>query len=369
MPLKELKGLRIGRLFAPVPIVQGGMGVGVSLSGLASAASRAGCVGVIAAAGIGLLEPDGGSDYPGASVRALRREIRRARELSDGPLGVNIMVALGNFADMVKTAVEEKIDIIFAGAGLPMNLPEFVRGSKTLIAPIVSSARAATLILKRWRDKYGYIADAVVVEGPLAGGHLGFKRGEIGETAHSLERIVPEVVEAVRPFAAEAKYELPVIAGGGVYTGADIRRVLELGASGVQMATRFVATDECDAAPAFKEEYLRAVEGDIEIIDSPVGMPGRAVRNAFLDAVARGERKPPVCGYRCISSCDPAKAPYCIALALINAQRGRLDRGFAFAGANAYRVDKIMKVKELVEGLVAEFRESLGAAPAPAAAQ
>jgi nitronate monooxygenase len=368
MPVNELKGLRIGPLFAPVPIVQGGMGVGVSLSGLASAAVRAGCVGVIAAAGIGLLEPDGGSDYRGASVRALRREIRRARELGDGPLGVNIMVALGNFADMVRTAIEEKIDIIFAGAGLPMNLPEFVRGSKTLIAPIVSSARATTLILKRWRDKYAYVADAVVVEGPLAGGHLGFKRGEIGDPSHSLERIVPQVVAAVRPFAAEAKYEIPVIAGGGVYTGADIRRVLDLGASGVQMATRFVATEECDAAQAFKDEYIRAEEGDIEIIDSPVGMPGRAVRNPFLDAVSRGERKPPICGFRCISSCDPEKAPYCIALALLNAQRGRLDKGFAFAGANAHRVDRIVKVKELVEGLVAEFGDALRAAPARAAA-
>jgi NAD(P)H-dependent flavin oxidoreductase YrpB (nitropropane dioxygenase family) len=353
-----LKSLKIGNLIARIPIVQGGMGVGISLSGLAAATANAGGVGVIAAAGIGLLESDGIKDFLGANLRGLRKEIRRARELTRGILGVNIMVALSNFVDLVKAAVEEKIDIIFAGAGLPVNLPEFVKGSSTMIAPIVSSGRAATLILKRWRDKYSYTADAVVVEGPKAGGHLGFKSEQLADSNFALEKILVDVIEAVRPFGEEAGRNIPVIAGGGVYTGADIRRILELGASGVQMATRFVATEECDASPAFKNSYVEAREEDLEIISSPVGMPGRAIRNAFLDDVSSGLRKPFSCPFKCIVTCDYEKAPYCISLALYNAQKGCLDKGFAFAGANAYRVDKIVKVGELVDSLVAEYEES-----------
>lgn len=350
-----LKSLSIGGLVARVPIVQGGMGVGISLSGLAAATANAGGIGVIAAAGIGLLEPDGFTDFLGASIRALRREIRRARELSQhGVLGVNIMVALSNFADMVRTAVEEKIDVIFAGAGLPVNLPEFVKGTATKIVPIVSSGRAAALIAKRWLGKYAYRPDAFVVEGPKAGGHLGYKEEQLSDPAYSLEKIVPEVIEAIRPYEEEGR-RIPVIAGGGVYTGADIRKFIELGAAGVQMATRFVATDECDASLAFKEAIVASKEGDLEIIKSPVGMPGRAIRNLFLDDVERGAKKPYTCPYHCIVTCDVEKAPYCISLALLNAQKGRLDKGFAFAGANAPRVDRIMPVQELVDELVKEY--------------
>jgi nitronate monooxygenase len=350
-----LKSLSIGGLVARVPIVQGGMGVGISLSGLAAATANAGGIGVIAAAGIGLLEPDGFTDFLGASIRALRREIRRARELSqDGVLGVNIMVALSNFADMVRTAVEEKIDVIFAGAGLPVNLPEFVKGTATKIVPIVSSGRAAALLAKRWLSKYAYRPDAFVVEGPKAGGHLGYKEEQLSDPAYSLEKIVPEVIEAIRPYEEEGK-RIPVIAGGGVYTGADIRKFIELGAAGVQMATRFVATDECDASLAFKEAIVASKEGDLEIIKSPVGMPGRAIRNLFLDDVERGAKKPYTCPYHCIVTCDVEKAPYCISLALLNAQKGRLDKGFAFAGANAPRVDRIMPVQALVDELVTEY--------------
>jgi nitronate monooxygenase len=348
----ELKSLRIGDLVARVPIVQGGMGVGISLSGLAAATANAGGVGVIAAAGIGLLEPDGFKDFLGASVRGLRREIRKARSLTEGILGVNIMVALSNFADLVRTAIEEKIDIIFSGAGLPVNLPEFLKGSATKLVPIVSSGRAATLLAKRWLDKYNYLPDAFVVEGPMAGGHLGFKPEQLCDPAYSLERIVPEVLEAVRPFEEKTGKRIPVIAGGGVYTGADMRHFLELGAAGVQIATRFVVTEECDASLGFKETYLRAQEGDLEIIKSPVGMPGRAIRNAFLDDVTAGKNKPFACPYHCIVTCDIEKAPYCISLALLNAQRGKLDKGFAFAGSNAWRSERILKVQELVDELV-----------------
>ncbi len=358
MTMKRLKSLSIGNLVARIPIVQGGMGVGISLSGLAAATANAGGIGVIAAAGIGLLEPDGFTDFLGASIRALRREIRRSRELSPGVIGVNIMVALRNFADMVRTAVEEKIDVIFAGAGLPLSLPELVKGSLTKIVPIVSSGRAAALISKRWLDKYDYLPDAFVVEGPRAGGHLGYKPEQLDDPDYRLEKVLPEVVAAVRPYAEAEGREIPVIAGGGIFSGSDIRKFLELGAAGVQMATRFVATDECDAAKAFKEAFVAAEEGDLEIIKSPVGMPGRAIRNPFLDSVEQGERKPFACPYHCIVTCDFEKAPYCISLALLNAQKGRLEQGFAFAGANAPRVKKIVPVQELVDSLVAEYEES-----------
>lgn len=352
------KALRIGDLVARTPIVQGGMGVGISLSGLASATADAGGIGVIAAAGIGLLEPDGFTDFLGANIRALRREIRRARELTKGILGVNIMVALSNFADMVRTAIEEGIDVIFAGAGLPVNLPEFLKeGVRTKLVPIVSSGRAAALIAKRWLDKYAYRPDAFVVEGPRAGGHLGFKREQLEDPKYALESLVPEVIEALAPFSGDDS-PIPVIAGGGVYTGKDIRTMLELGAAGVQMATRFVATDECDADPAFKASYIAASEGDLEIIASPVGMPGRAVKNKFLEDVEAGRKSPYACPYHCIVTCDPEKAPYCISLALLNAQKGRLDKGFAFAGANAPRVKSIVPVSRLVESLEEEYRES-----------
>jgi nitronate monooxygenase len=355
-----LKSLTIGDLVARIPIVQGGMGVGISLSGLAAATANAGGIGVIAAAGIGLLEPDGFKDFLGANIRALRREIRRARELSPGVIGVNIMVALTNFADLVKTAVDEKIDIIFAGAGLPMNLPEYIKeGCATKLVPIISSARAAVLIAKRWLDKYGRLPDAFVLEGPKAGGHLGYKREQLEDPSFALEKLLPEVVEALRPFEqGEGGKKIPVIAGGGIYTGEDIKRILDLGAAGVQMATRFVATDECDADLAFKQSYVKSTEGDLEIIASPVGMPGRAIRNGFLKDVSHGKRKPYTCPYHCIVTCDVEKAPYCISLALLNAQKGKFTQGFAFAGANAWRVKEIVPVAKLVETLVAEYEEA-----------
>ncbi len=359
MTAHPLKGLSIGNLFAPVPIVQGGMGVGISLSGLASATANAGGIGVIAAAGIGLLEADGFKDFLGANIRALRREIRQARERSKGILGVNIMVALRNFPDLVKTAIEEGIDIIFSGAGLPMNLPELTKGTKTKLVPIVSSARAAALIAKRWLDKYGVLPDAFVVEGPKAGGHLGYKAEELTDPAFSLETTVPAVIEVAKSFEERKGCPIPVIAGGGIYTGDDIAKFLEMGAEGVQMATRFVATDECDADLAFKQAFISAKECDLAIIKSPVGMPGRAIRNAFIDEVEAGHKAPFSCPYHCIHTCDIETAPYCISLALLNAQKGHLDRGFAFAGANVGRVDHIVPVQELVDELVTECEASI----------
>lgn len=355
---RSMPPLHFGDLEVKVPIIQGGMGVGISLSGLAAATANAGGVGVIAAAGIGLLEPDGFTDFLGANIRAMQREIRKARAATEGVLGVNIMVALRNFADMVKTAVEEKIDIIFSGAGLPVNLPEFLKGSSTKLVPIVSSGRAAALLAKRWLDKYQYLPDGFVVEGPMAGGHLGFKKDQLEDPEYALEKLIPEVLAAVKPFEEKTGRKIPVIAGGGIYTGADIRKFIEMGAAGVQMATRFVVTEECDADQAFKDMYLKSGPEDLKIIASPVGMPGRALRNRFIDDVEKGMRKPFACPYHCIVTCDIEKAPYCISLALLNAQKGRLDKGFAFAGANAWRTKKIVPVRELVEELVKEYEEA-----------
>jgi len=352
-----LKNLRIGNLTAKLPIIQGGMGVGVSLSGLASAVANQGGVGVIATAGIGMLEPDGFTNFLEANTRALKNEIRKARDKSQGILGVNIMVALSNFADMVKTAVEEKIDVIFSGAGLPMNLPGFLKGSqKTKLAPIVSSARAAGLIIRKWLGRYDYLPDVIVVEGPMAGGHLGFRPEQIENPDYALEKLVREVIAEVKPFEEKHGREIPVIAAGGVYTGSDIRKFLEMGASGVQMATRFVSTDECDASPEFKRAFIDSRKEDLVIIESPVGMPGRAIRNRFLDDVRAGMKKPFHCPYHCIVTCKQQASPYCIAIALTNALRGKLTGGFAFAGANAYRVREIVPVKDLIEGLVREYR-------------
>ncbi|MBI5267242.1 MAG: nitronate monooxygenase [candidate division Zixibacteria bacterium] len=354
----KLKPLTIGGKTALFPIIQGGMGVGISLSGLASAVANEGGIGVIASTGIGMKESDFRTNFLPANQRALRREIRTARSLTKGILGLNVMMAYTDHGDHFQTAIEEEIDIIFSGAGLPMTLPGYLNGSThTKLVPIVSSARAAALICKRWLHKYDYLPDAVVVEGPRAGGHLGFAVEQIDDPAYALELLIPEVLEAVDSFASRYGKPIPVIAAGGIYTGRDIRKFLEMGASGVQMGTRFVATHECDADAQFKQMYVDARPEDIVIIKSPVGMPGRAIRNRYIDDVHSGMKKPFRCPYHCISTCDCTNAPYCIAQALISAQKGKLDNGFAFAGANAHRVTEIISVKELFAELVAEYDE------------
>jgi nitronate monooxygenase len=350
--------LKIGDLVARIPVIQGGMGVGISLSGLASAVAREGGVGVIAAAMIGMGEPDIGSNYREANIRALRNELRKAREKTEGILGVNIMVALNNFSDMVRTSIKEGADVIFAGAGLPLDLPGYLDGAKTKLVPIISSARAAKIICKKWSSKFDYLPDAFVVEGPKAGGHLGYKPNQIDSPEFALEKTVPEVVAAVREFEKVSGKRIPVIAAGGVYDGRDIAKFIELGASGVQMGTRFVATHECDADIGFKQAYVNARPEDIEIIKSPVGLPGRAVHSPFLEDISEGKRKPFKCPFHCISTCDHTKSPYCIGMALVNAKKGKLKHGFAFAGANAHRVNAITSVRELIESLKKGFEES-----------
>ncbi len=352
----QLPKLVIGDLTIPIPIIQGGMGVGISLSGLSSAVANQGGVGVISAAMPGIHEPDIATDSDAANIRVLTREIRKARQLTQGVLGVNIMVALTNYADMVRTAIAEEIDIIFCGAGLPLDLPGFLTpGSKTKLVPIVSSARAAQIICKKWLARFDYLPDAMVVEGPKAGGHIGFKPDQIDDPRFCIEQLVTEVIEILKPIEAEHQRTVPVIAAGGIYTGADIHAFITRGAAGVQMGTRFVATHECDADAAFKQAYIDAKKEDMVIIKSPVGLPGRAVRNTFIDAVNQGSKTPFKCPYHCLKTCDPEKSPYCIAMALGNARKGKLKHGFAFAGQNAYRVDKIVSVKELMTLLQTEY--------------
>jgi nitronate monooxygenase len=333
------------------------MGVGLSLSGLASAVAEEGGIGVIAATGIGLIEADYYERPLEANLRALRSEIRKARARTEGILGVNIMVAADGFLRLVEAAVEEKIDLLFLGAGLPIKgIPvPAIRRAGVGVVPIVSSGRAARLIFKSWEKTHGDIPDAVVVEGPLAGGHLGFKPEQIDDPAFQLERILPEVVEALREFETPWGRAIPVIAAGGIYTGEDIRRMIDLGARGVQLGTRFIATEECDADARFKQAYVACRKEDIVIIQSPVGLPGRAIRSAFLEDVARGIRKVFRCPSHCLQSCGAKSARYCIAEALDHARRGEFMDGFAFCGANAFRVRAVVPVAELVAGLRQEF--------------
>ena len=352
--------LRIGDLIARRPIVQGGMGVGISMSGLAAAVANEGGIGVIAAASIGMDEPDCYTNYLEANLRALRNEIRKAKEKTKGILGVNIMVAMTHFAELVKTALDEKIDIIFSGAGLPLDLPSYLKeGCRTKLVPIISSGRAARLLCSVWWDKYRRLPDAFVVEGPKAGGHLGFKEEQLTDPAYSLESLVAEIVAETSRLSEKYEQPFPVIAGGGIFTGEDILKMLDLGASGVQMGTRFVATEECDAAQAFKQAYVDAREEDLVIIKSPVGMPGRALANQYTRDVGEGRKKPFKCPYYCIKTCDVETAPYCISLALMNAKNGVLGKGFAFAGANVPRIHKIVSVRELMDSLESEYLQAI----------
>lgn len=355
----DLPPLVIGDVTARLPIIQGGMGVAISLSGLASAVANEGGIGVIATAGIGHAEPDILKKYRDANMRALRKEIRKARGQTNGLIGVNIMSALTNYEDLARTAMEEGIDLIISGAGLPMNLPAYrPPGAKTKLVPIVSSGRAASVIARRWIERFDCLPDAFVVEGPLAGGHLGFKREQLEDPEFALEKLIPAVLATATALEEKHGKRIPVIAAGGIYTGADIRRFLDMGAAGVQMATRFVTTVECDASDAFKQSYINCHEGDMKIIQSPVGMPGRAIRNSFTEAAERGEKMPYNCSYHCIISCDVENSPYCIAHALLSARKGNFKHGFAFAGANAWRATKIVTVPELVAELRDEYRRS-----------
>ena len=341
----SISELRIGDLCARIPVIQGGMGVGVSLSRLAGAVAAAGGVGIISTAQIGYRDPDFGRHPIECNLKAIGEEIKKAREKANGGIiGVNIMVATRRYEDYVKAAVEAGVDLIISGAGLPMTLPEISGNAR--IAPIVSSRKSLSVISKYWQKKYSRKPDLIVIEGPLAGGHLGFSKEEIDAYTVTNEKNYDDEVKAIIELANEL--EVPVVVAGGVYERKDMEHYLAMGAKGVQIATRFVTTRECDASDAYKQAYIDAKKEDIVIVKSPVGMPGRAIHNAFLDKVAAGERFMRGCR-QCIITCKPDTAPYCITEALINAVEGRLDEGLIFCGSNAYRANKIETVADIME--------------------
>ena len=314
--IEKIPEISIGNLHAEKAIIQGGMGVGISLAGLASSVANQGGIGVISSVGLGLLYPDMGHNYREANLNALRNEIREARKLTSGVLGVNVMVAVSDYDELVTVALEEGIDILFLGAGLPLKIPGSLlqndfRRIKTKIAVIVSSARAAQIVLATWDKRFSHVPDAFVVEGPKAGGHLGFKRDQIEDGNFALEKILPGILETVGQYATKYRKKIPVIAAGGIFNGNDIFEILQQGVQGVQMGTRFVATEECDASQAFKEQFIHCSSQDIVIIDSPVGLPGRAIGNHFLQQVKEGVTKPFQCPWKCLKTCDYKQAPYC----------------------------------------------------------
>ena len=373
-----LKPLKIGNLVAKHPVIQGGMGVGVSLSSLAGAVAKAGGIGIISTAQIGFKDQDFGKDPMAANLRAIHSELKKAREKApQGILGFNIMVATKEYASYVKEAVKAGADVIISGAGLPIDMPKFVaeaenenggsekKERRTMIAPIVSSVKSALVICRMWDRKYHTAPDFVVVEGPCAGGHLGFSREQLAElgadTDHVAETFdepaydkeIRGIIETVKSFAEKYKKHIPVITAGGIFDHKDVLHQFALGAEGIQAATRFVTTEECDADIAYKEAYINAKEEDIVIVKSPVGMPGRAIKNKFLERVAQGPVKVERC-FRCLEHCNPAETPYCITKALINAAEGKIDEALLFCGSNAYRCEKIETVPEVMAALCGE---------------
>ena len=356
---KELKPLKIGNLIAKIPVIQGGMGVGVSLSGLAGAVAAEGGVGIISTAQIGYREPGFNEDPIGTNLKAIGSEIEKARENDaalrakkgiggKGIIGVNIMVATRQYEEYVKAAVKAGVDLIISGAGLPMTLPELVKGSSTLIAPIVSSLKSAQVILRYWLKKYDRLPDLVVIEGPEAGGHLGFSYEQL-EHKDELDfgEEIKKIVTYVKECALAKGVQIPVVAAGGIYTREDAEEVMELGVDGVQMATRFVTTYECDASDAYKQTYIDAQKEDITLVKSPVGMPGRAIRNAFIEKTLEGQIPHGKCRL-CVSTCKPAETPYCITEALLNAVRGNVDDALLFCGTNAWRAEKLEHVNDIM---------------------
>ena len=383
-----LGALKIGKLTARRPVIQGGMGVGISLSSLAGAVAKAGGIGIISTAQIGFRDKDFEKNPLAANLRAIHTELKKAREIAAGGiLGFNIMVATKEYASYVKEAVKAGADVIISGAGLPIDMPKFVAeaegetagrkepdagrkdfpaGRRTMLAPIVSSVKSALVICKMWDRKYHTAPDFVVVEGPCAGGHLGFSRdeltklgtdtGNVGETydRDAYDREIRGILETVKEFAKKYQKEIPVISAGGVFDHADVLHQLSLGCDGVQVGTRFVTTEECDAPMAYKEAYIQAKPEDIVIVKSPVGMPGRAIKNKFLERAARGPIPVERC-FACLERCNPAATPYCITRALIHAAEGKLDDALLFCGSNASRCTRIETVPQVMEELCGDL--------------
>lgn len=348
-----MKPMKIGDLTARIPVIQGGMGVGISLSGLAGAVAANGGIGVLSAAQIGYREPDFESSSLEANLRAIASEISKARDLAaGGVLGINIMVATRQYADYVKAAVKAGIDLIISGAGLPTMLPELVKESKTKIAPIVSTIKSAQVICKLWDRKYKKAPDLVVIEGPRAGGHLGFSLEQLAYfTPEIYQDEIRGIIAVVKTYAEKYQAEIPVVVAGGIYDKNDVANALKLQADGVQMGTRFVTTYECDASDAYKQTYINSRQDNIRIVKSPVGLPGRAISNPFLNNDQSGSITK--C-YRCLERCNPAKIPYCITKALVNAVKGNTDEALLFCGDNAWKAEKMEHVSDIMKEISGE---------------
>ena len=362
-----MKNIRIGEKITKIPLIQGGMGVGVSLGRLAGTVAREGGIGIISSAQIGYREEDFDRAPAEANIRAIESEMRKARKISpEGIIGYNVMTALKEHADHVKAAVRAGADIIISGAGLPTDLPALTEGSSTKIAPIVSTDKSANVILKYWDRKYKRVPDLVVIEGPLAGGHLGFSREELHQYGADTEDVpatykrdlydqeIRSIMAVVQEFEKKYSTKIPVVIAGGIYDRQDVIHAIDdLGADGVQVATRFVTTEECDAPMAYKQAYINARKEDIVITKSPVGMPGRAIKNPFLDQVTDQPAKISWC-YQCLEHCNPANIPYCITKALVNAAIGNEDEALLFCASNTYRAEKIETVPAVMAELCGE---------------
>lgn len=346
---KEL--FSIGKKQLRVPIVQGGMGVGISLGRLAGTVAKEGGAGTISAAQIGFREPDFYENPIEANKRAIHKEMQKARAISpDGVIGFNLMVAMNDYEIYAREVIEAGADFIVSGAGLPVDLPAYVADSDIAIAPIVSTQKSAQVILKFWDKKYKRTADFIVIEGPLAGGHLGFHKEQLEEfTPEVYGEEVKKIITVVQKYEEKYEKKIPVILAGGIYDHADYERAFSLGADGVQIATRFVTTEECDADEHYKQTYIQARKEDIVIVKSPVGMPGRAIRNPFLDKVKSQGRIPPARCLRCIHTCNPAETPYCITEALIHAAKGETENALLFCGGRAYEAKTIETVKKVID--------------------
>lgn len=348
--------LRIGNLVAKKPIIQGGMGIGISLGNLAGAVAKEGGIGIISAAQIGFREPDFETNTKEANLSAIQKEYEAAKKISpDGIVGFNIMVAMRHYEEYVKAAVSVGADIIISGAGLPTELPKLTEGSSTKIAPIVSTEKSAKVILRYWDKKYNRTADLVVIEGPKAGGHLGFDKTQLEEFhQEAYDEEVIRILQVVKEYAKKYSVDIPVALAGGITDAADAKHAFDLGVDALQIASRFVTTEECDADIRFKESYLHANEGDIVIVQSPVGMPGRAILNPFMEKIMEGKKQSPTKCLKCLRNCNPTEIPYCITQALINAVKGKVEDGLLFCGANAWKTEKIETVKEVIDSLVGD---------------
>lgn len=337
-----------------LPLIQGGMGIGVSLGNLAGTVASHGAMGIISTANPGFAETDFWTNSQEANARALAKEIIKAKQIAkgNGLIGINAMVATKDYESAVKTAVANGADVIISGAGLPLALPEFVGDADILLAPIVSSPRAAALICRHWSKRYSRLPDFFVLEGAGAGGHLGFSVDDLENgTATPLDILLTQVISSIEPYGA-----IPVFVGGSLYDANDIKKYLDLGAAGVQIATRFIATHECDASDGYKKRIIDAKQEDIMIVKSPVGMPGRALRSPLMERVATQGRIAPTKCASCLVPCNTATCVYCITNALIDGVQGKWDTGLFFCGENTHRVNEIVSVKQIIDELAVAWR-------------